>query len=713
MGSSSSKLKSKPSKLFKHASFRRKKDRNKWQHQSQAKQSDVISSTCPENGPQITCQNGHVEVADNNGQQPINVPVVMVTTLNDASSFEVLPSQIQSIDHCSMMTPPQTPTPMRKPIYQSVTPTPTRRRPNTKLDQNGKSQSLAQLIRRNGSIKSKTGSTFSLKRFGSLKSMGSKRWRRSKKNLDESMANVEMELDIYVHPAEIPSDECHFAKLYEQKLHFLIFENFNLRERMSIRSVCRRWQTDVFKQQSYMIYPLFRVQDKNQTKEYQTTQMLQEEERQAMMTSNKYLYWCPTLKTLSIRGKLTRNLMENLMKYCFAKNINKLEFITTNGHKSDIISSNILEQFSKQFGRQLTEIVIDSRIPYGNAFSDLSDVILFLLYTNSQYYTNLVKFQLAISTKLTNGYFQMLQSEFGDQISSLSIQLCFEQSSFVTESLKTMNRISSSMENLKQLQISILPRESNIENNIDLFPLLEMIGKLPNGIEDFSLEIDLSKINSNQLDFITPLGKLLNAKSISLVLFGDLKQMEQFGVQFDFYALQKLNRLEKLKLDSSKISDSDIGELVRYCSNLKELTLGCDVRVSLPGMYQIANHLNQLTSLTIRQSVGPYSVSNRPSSIDMETSREALFIDNESLIVLLTAAPVTMPSLRHITLENCRIDMEDVKLLNTLKQLSLTLDEHDVFSLRLAYNKYPLKLITKFISSYQEYIPDNLKLHWD
>lgn len=357
MGTSSSKLKSKPSKFFKRASFRRKK-----------KEAKQATQEAPQNGSTINVlaagdkQNG-ITIAEQTvvePQSPAKAPTAEYVNISTVLGSVDTRNGNGSIAGTPLVAPKQQHNGKQQPNIKE------------------KSRSLAGLIhlRRTGSVKStksSTGSTFSLRRFGSVKSVGSKRgrrWKRSKQTDEDVGAEFE-----YLDPAEIPPEECHFVKLYEPKLHLRIFRHFSLEEKLKIRSVCRKWQTDLFKEQIHFKYPLFHVKSPKWSSNHFSAQQYQEESRVALVSSNKYLYWCPSVQSLQLTERLTRTLIDNLTKYCFSKNLNRLQFTVSNMDKCDIIAQQTMEQFSLKFGKQLREISIDARVPSGAINNDLTGIV--------------------------------------------------------------------------------------------------------------------------------------------------------------------------------------------------------------------------------------------------------------------------------------------------------------------------------------------------
>ena len=338
----------------------------------------------------------------------------------------------------------------------------------------------------------------------------------------------------------------------------------------------------------------------------------------------------------------------------------------------------------------------------------------------------------------------MFQSEFGAQLRHLTLELAFDAATFTSEAAKTLERIGSTMEGLQSLSISLLPRPSpssaagKTETGVPklpllstsirksdlllLGPLLELIGQLPQqmtNLSAFSLAVDVVSAEiadlDGHLDFLETLSRFTRAKSLSLTLYGDLKAMESCpALKLNFEHLRQNRKLKKFSLDCAKTSDVDIERLVRACPQLTELSLGVDVRVTGSTLVdQISRHLSDLQKLEVHQSYGSLMAptDRKTSARTLPTSKEALFIDSDALASFLLSAPLSLPRLRSVTFENCRIDMEDLKVLDVLVTFASHQPEQ-LFSISLAHNRFPLTVVPKYRAKYQDYLPTNLTLSW-
>ena len=186
------------------------------------------------------------------------------------------------------------------------------------------------------------------------------------------------------------------------------------------------------------------------------------------------------------------------------------------------------------------------------------------------------------------------------------------------------------------------------------------------------------------------------------------------ALRLNFEHLRQNRKLKKFSLDCAKTSDVDIERLVRAAPQLTQLSLGVDVRVTGSTLVdQISRHLPELQKLEVRQSYGSLMAptERKTSARTLPTSKEALFIDSDALASLLLAAPLSLPRLRSVTFENCRIDMEDLKVLDVLVTFASHQPEQ-LFSISLAHNRFPLTVVPKYRQKYQDYLPTNLTLSW-
>ncbi|KAH9405604.1 hypothetical protein TYRP_001459 [Tyrophagus putrescentiae] len=686
MGSSSSKLKSRPSKLFKRASFRRGSKKKKEKQQASSNGAVHLSSngTAVQNG---SLTNDVTVLSNGNGNnstpavhlQPSDQQQVVEPSLSPSPSPSPSPSS-PSPQPPSSPSPSSSPSPHPEIIESTPSPQPPPSSPeclssphfenghnhrennaystlnlpttsSARLQRSSKrkSRSIGHLLRRSASMKGgttssstaaspspdnidaaitsetadeKSKSTFSLtKRFSSLKSIGSfRRFRRSRsaRQLQTELAKAEteelaaLEALFKNSPAEVPppGEECYFSSLYEGKLHQKVFRGSPsepFANAGKLNSSKRRPPLSI------RFSPFHKEAHLNRKRKLFDHHW---EAQQATSASNRYLYYASNVQRLAVKGRLTRGTLENLVKYCFSKQLSSVEFRAdpeSANEKCDIISTSVLEAFSAKFGPQLEEVTVTTsskHLSFLSKNNDLTDVILFLLYTNSEHFYSLTRFGCSIGNKLSNGYFQMFQSEFGAQLRHLTLELAFDAATFTSEAAKTLERIGSTMEGLQSLSISLLPRPSpssaagKTETGVPklpllstsirksdlllLGPLLELIGQLPQQMTNltaFNLAVDVVSAEiadlNGHLDFLETLSRFTRTKSLSLTLYGDLKAMESCqALRLNFEHLRQNRKLKKFSLDCAKTSDVDIERLVRAAPQLTQLSLGVDVRVT-------------------------------------------------------------------------------------------------------------------------------------
>lgn len=180
-----------------------------------------------------------------------------------------------------------------------------------------------------GSSMKAINSIMNLHRSNSLRSLlGRERRNKRRQQLDAEQEDLD-------------TGECHFEKLYEQDLHLKVFEYFSLAEKVQLRAVCYRWDKDLFREQRYLRYPLFKAHS------------VPANNRQAKLLSKKYLYYCFHLEALKINQELTRVLFLDLLKCLHRSHLRELIFNVADKQKNEVIQCNLYGNFCRDFASQV------------------------------------------------------------------------------------------------------------------------------------------------------------------------------------------------------------------------------------------------------------------------------------------------------------------------------------------------------------------------
>ncbi|KAH7638280.1 hypothetical protein HUG17_9386 [Dermatophagoides farinae] len=461
---------------------------------------------------------------------------------------------------------------------------------------------------------------------------------------------------------------------------------------------------------------------------------------------------CNASGSILIMESFNDRLLRNLIDY-YRKNYHeRLEKIAIHLDGTNTVKDSLrsFELFSEQFGESLRSFrLLTNHLDLSMAFvfnNTITATFLQMFYLHSDYYENLVEFEVLLTDQANLRFFNLFWNAFAERIMRLTIKIRHDMRSFnefaieIIDTLMPPERLNERREQLRALRLELIPISNQAITNdkIDLTTVLDSMGKLSREfrtvITDVSLVVDINYVHHDRLKLMQCLATFNLADTYHLTIHSNPNRpnssnLSKMNLNFDVFA--SLKNLRHLSIDYVGLTNDDIDRLSRYCPNLQSLSLSCDNRVDKIAVNSIGKYLNRLRVL----SIGP--------AFSYQQNRNGLYIDNESLIQLFNQiimgssvelSSYGFSSLRIIRLANCRIRIDpnnndDVTfehhnynhhhqgssattrdLISHLRNVATTLRSDENFTLILENNRFRLPVEKSFNRDYD--IPENVRVHW-